>query len=207
MGSKFELTQDEILEALDKVVDEIGHHNFYVMGSASLTTVMGDDLPLNLRMTNDIDLMSGLRTHDPAANDAENFLHNQIDAAFGEESDFNKLNKFYISVVDRIFFVYGPEGWRERCLDVVLPSGKKVKSLEPHDCACFKLAAGRGKDAEWLVEVIALKAIDISLLLNRIKSCDPKMLKVKAEEIQKTWSLVKGQLNTRGIPCRDNILE
>ena len=54
-----------------------------------------------------------------------------------------------------------PDGWALRLLKQVLPSGVKVKYLEPNDCAVSNYARSEPKDLEWIrAGILSLPTIE-----------------------------------------------
>lgn len=90
-------------------------------------------------------------------------------------------------------------------MNQTLPSGEKIKILDPHDCACFKLVAARGKDIEWLIETIISKVINVAELTERLKLCDRERIKVKESEIKTAWREVHEALSQRGMTCLEGV--
>lgn len=91
---------------------------------------------------------------DPWAPDTAEML----DDAFGRESHFFALNKYYADINRPIIFTNFPQDFRDRL--VPLQGCPNVWALDPHDMAVAKLFAGRPKDLKLLSILLATNRLD-----------------------------------------------
>ena len=81
-----------------------------------------------------------------------------LNNAFGRESDFFALNKYYADINRPQIFSNFPADFRDRL--VPLPGCPNVSALDPHDMAIAKLFAGRPKDLQLLSILLATGRLD-----------------------------------------------
>ena len=130
---------DDIDRVLSAIRDASGLDEFVVVGSLSALGVTGEPLPPRMTWSMEVDAYP---ERDPGR--AQEFS-----AAFGENSTFHQAYGYYFDAVSPDLPTL-PEGWEQRMLKQVLPSGVKVKYLEPNDCAISKYARSEPKDREWI---------------------------------------------------------
>ena len=131
------------LEDIDRVLSAIrdasGLDEFVVVGSLSALGIVGDQLPPRMTWSMEVDAYPE-RDPDRAP---------EFSAAFGENSVFHQTHGYYFDAVSPDLPTL-PDGWAPRMLRQVLPSGVRVKYLEPNDCAVSKYARSEPKDREWI---------------------------------------------------------
>lgn len=101
--------------------------------------------------------------------DPENTKSDRVDFELGEDSRFHETFGYYAQGVNVAVAVL-PAGWQERLVALVDPeSGAQGRCIEPHDLAISKLAAGRGKDHEFVSALIEAQLLDVGLLRERAR--------------------------------------
>lgn len=92
-----------------------------------------------------------------------------MDGAIGEGSSFHGQFGYYGQGVS-ISTATLPDGWRDRLISFdrldALPSA--ARCLDAHDLVVAKLCAGREKDREFAIALIACDLIDVRTLLDRV---------------------------------------
>jgi hypothetical protein len=142
----------------------------YVVGSQSIlgkypkvSGVISDSLEADLLPI--IEIIPNIKSEQEAAD--------VINANFGYGSEFQRTHKFEIEGVVRIDLIL-PKNWKERTITVCNENtcGKKGHCLEPHDMAVAKLAAGRDKDKNAILNLIKQGIIKIPVLKKRINTLE-----------------------------------
>ena len=130
---------EDIDRVLSAIRDTSGLDEFVVIGSLSALGITGGNLPARMTWSMEVDAYPERDPHRAP----------EFSAQFGEGSSFHQANGYYFDAVnpDRPTL---PEGWEQRMVKQVLPSGVKVKYLEPNDCAVSKYARSEPKDREWI---------------------------------------------------------
>lgn len=130
---------EDIDRVLAAIRDVSGLDEFVVIGSLSALGIVDDRLPPRMTWSMEVDAYP---ERDPARAP-------EFSARFGENSAFHQAHGYYFDAVSPDLPTL-PEGWQQRMLKQVLPSGVKVKYLEPNDCAVSKYARSEPKDREWI---------------------------------------------------------
>lgn len=149
---------EDIDRVLSAIRDASGLHEFVVMGSLSALGLVGEHLPPRMTWSMEVDAYP---ERDPGR--APDFS-----AAFGENSAFHRDHGYYFDAISPDLPTL-PEGWRQRVLRQVLPSGVQVKYLEPNDCAISKYARCEPKDREWIRAGIEAGILSIPTLEYRMR--------------------------------------
>lgn len=157
-------------EGLALAVHELGRRlgldYFYVIGSAAVFAELPDSNDPAVTATRDVDVIPS----PPAGADVD-ALTDQIDLFFGEGSDFDVQNGFYIQGVDMSTPKYAPRGWKERAVPL-RAARYTAMCMEKHDLAISKYCAGRDKDLEFTRALAADRQLDKDLLLRRLPDVD-----------------------------------
>jgi hypothetical protein len=100
-------------------------------------------------------------------------LANEVDGAIGEGSSFHELNGYYAQGVGPETAVL-PRGWNDRLIVVKNENTNGIAGLclEVHDLAISKIVAGRGKDLEFIQELIRHEMIRKKIMLTRLAGVD-----------------------------------
>jgi hypothetical protein len=151
------------LEQLDRLLGEIARENnvdgFVVIGSLSVLGLTQGRVP------SDAMLMS---------NEVDAYLENDPDRSFdfhqrwGQGSAFEREHGYYFDPVTPQLPTL-PDGWMSRMIPVTLPSGVKVKFLEPNDAAVSKYARGDAKDRMWIREGLRQSILSLTTLEYRFR--------------------------------------
>ena len=147
------------LEHLIRVAGAItGADEIVVIGSQAILGAR-PDAPATLLRSCEADLFTFL---DPKHADL-------IDGSIGEGSPFHETFGYYAHGV-WIDTATLPAGWSERLVPIRNENTRQVTGLclDPHDLAASKLAAGREKDMEFVVELLRHGIIDPGLLRHRV---------------------------------------
>jgi hypothetical protein len=104
-----------------------------------------------------------------------------IDGAIGELSLFHNTFGYYAHGVDETTAVL-PAGWRDRLVKIETPgtAGAVGWTLEPHDLAVSKLAAGRAKDIAFVRTMVERKLVSTRLIRERLAST-PRLQSAQAD--------------------------
>lgn len=139
------LTRHDLLLALDKCSALTGDREFVVVGSIS---ILGSQpaAPRNLTVSADIDLFPRV-----GESGEKNEL---IDKHFGQGSQFELDNNFYIEGVGSWTMMTSPKGWEKRLVPIDSDGGVIGWCLDPFDLAYNKLEAGREKDLQYVGEML-----------------------------------------------------
>lgn len=131
------------IEDIDRVLSEIrdasGLDEFVVVGSLSALGITGANLPPRMTWSMEVDAYPEQDPHRAP----------EFSGKFGENSAFHQAHGYYFDAVSPDLPTL-PEGWEQRLIRQVLPSGVKVKYLDPNDCAVSKYARSEPKDREWI---------------------------------------------------------
>ena len=164
------------LEDVDKVLSQIrdasGLDEFVIVGSLAALGVAGVNRPARMTMSMEVDAYPA---QDPARAP-------EFSAKFGEDSDFHRENGFYFDAISPALPTL-PDGWKERMVHQVLPSGVKVQFLDPNDCAISKLARSEPKDREWVSAGLQSGILSLPTIEYRMR----ETLFLYAEEQQKAY--------------------
>ena len=129
----------DIDRVLSAIRDASGLDEFVVVGSLSALGITNGKLPPRMTWSMDV---AAYPERDPQR-------ATEFSAQFGEDSTFHQTNGYYFDAVSPDLPTL-PEGWEQRMIKQVLPSGVKVKYLDPNDCAVSKYARSEPKDREWI---------------------------------------------------------
>ena len=129
----------DIDRVLSAIRDASGLDEFVVVGSLSALGITSGNLPA--RMTWSMEVVA-YPERDPQR-------ASEFSAQFGEGSTFHQTYGYYFDAISPDLPTL-PEGWEQRMMKQVLPSGVKVKYLDPNDCAVSKYARSEPKDREWI---------------------------------------------------------
>jgi hypothetical protein len=101
-------------------------------------------------------------------NDPDRQKADRVDGAIGELSAFHDTNGVYAEGV-HIATAILPVGWQERLVGWDLRSSEPAspRFLDPHDLAVAKLAAGRGKDLDFVSALIRGGLLDVTVIRRR----------------------------------------
>lgn len=145
---------------------------FIVVGAASI--IGSNPVPPNgLAVSLDIDLFP------PPDGTAE--ITKTVTMHFGEGSEFQEENGFYIESVGLWTMLTALPGWKERLIRVKTPNGVVGLCLSPLDIAFVKLDAGRDKDIEYVGIMLRAEIVSRRELKEAIDSRDPEM-RVRLED-------------------------
>ncbi len=151
------------LAQLDTLLGEIAAANpvdcFVVVGSLSVLGLMqGREIPEVMLMSNEVDA----------------YVENDPDRGFdfhqrwGQGSPFEREHGYYFDPVSPKLPTL-PEGWPSRMIPMTLPSGVKVKFLDPNDAAVSKYARGEAKDRMWIREGLRQSILSLATLEYRFR--------------------------------------
>ena len=129
----------DIDRVLSAIRDASGLDEFVVVGSLSALGITNGKLPPRMTWSMDVDAYPERDPHRAP----------EFSAQFGEGSAFHQTYGYYFDAVSPDLPTL-PDGWAQRMIKQVLPSGVKVKYLEPNDCAVSKYARSEPKDREWI---------------------------------------------------------
>lgn len=130
---------EDIDRVLSAIRDASGLNEFVVIGSLSALGLSGEGLPPRMTWSMEVDAYP---ERDPQRAP-------EFSAQFGENSSFHREYGYYFDAVSPDLPTL-PPGWEQRMLRQILPSGVKVKYLDPNDCAISKYARSEPKDREWI---------------------------------------------------------
>ena len=142
---------DRVLSAISR---SSGLDEFVVVGSLSALGITSGNLPARMTWSMEVD----------AYPERDPYRAPEFSAQFGEDSAFHQTYGYYFDAVSPDLPTL-PEGWEQRLIKQVLPSGVKVKYLDPNDCAVSKYARSEPKDREWIragieAGILSLPAIE-----------------------------------------------
>ena len=130
---------DDIDRVFSAIRDASGLDEFVVIGSWSALGITGGNLPARMTWSMEVDAYPERAPHRAP----------EFSAQFGEGSAFHRTHGYYFNAVSPDLPTL-PEGWDQRMIKQVLPSGVRVKYLDPNDCAISKYARSEPKDREWI---------------------------------------------------------
>lgn len=151
------------LEQLDTLLGEIsrerGVDSFVIVGSLSVLGLhQGRPVPEQMLMSNEVD---AYLEQDPDL--AFEFQHR-----WGQGSDFEREHGYYFDPISPQLPTL-PGGWQERMIPMTLPSGVRVKFLEPNDAAVSKYARGEPKDRKWIREGLQQSILSLAAIEHRFR--------------------------------------
>lgn len=159
-----------VLESLDAVAQATHAREFFVVGSMSLLLARIDRrIPRPLMQSTDVDVTF---LSENAQLDQERAIW--VNSHFVEGTPFEELHGFQVSAVPASFYAGGPRGWLRRCVPHRTASGATARALDPHDCAVFKLSAGRAKDITWVTRAVRADLLDVNELPRTLDLCHPE---------------------------------
>lgn len=130
---------NDIDRVLSAIRDASGLDEFVVIGSLSALGITSGKLPARMTWSMEVDAYPERDPHRAP----------EFSAQFGEGSPFHQTYGYYFDAVSPDLPTL-PEGWEQRMIKQILPSGVKVKYLDPNDCAVSKYARSEPKDREWI---------------------------------------------------------
>lgn len=151
-------------EQVDKLLAEIaaahGVDRFVVMGSLSVLGLVGSHgIPDAMLVSNELDAYP---EDDPER-------RHEIAKQFGQGTEYERRRGYYFDPISPGLPTL-PEGWEQRLIEVALPSGVRVKFLEPDDAAVSKYARGDAKDREWIRAGLAASILSAATIEYRFRS-------------------------------------
>ena len=129
----------DIDRVLSAIRDTSGLGEFVVVGSLSALGITSGNLPARMTWSMEVDAYPERDPHRAP----------EFSAQFGEGSVFHQTYGYYFDAVSPDLPTL-PDGWDQRMIRQILPSGVKVKYLDPNDCAVSKYARSEPKDREWI---------------------------------------------------------
>jgi len=172
---------EDVDRVLSAIRDASGLDAFVVVGSLSALGITGDRLPPRMTWSMEVDAYP---EQDPQRAP-------EFSAQFGEDSAFHQAHGYYFDAVSPDLPTL-PEGWGQRLIRQVLPSGVKVKYLDPNDCAVSKYARSEPKDREWIRSGIECGVLSLPTIEYRMREThffdDDEHRKAKASVLEdKAW--------------------
>lgn len=158
------LTRHDLLLALDRCSALTKDREFVVIGSIS---ILGSQpaAPRNLTVSADIDLFPRF---------GESGKKNElIDKHFGQGSQFELDNNFYIEGVGSWTMMTSPQGWEKRLVPIHSDGGVTGWCLDPFDLAYNKLEVGREKDIQYVGEMMRANIIPTMTLRSFLRQHAP----------------------------------
>lgn len=151
-------------EQVRKLLDEIraahGVERFVVVGSLSVLGLLSSrEIPVGMLVSNELDAYP---EDDPDR-------RQEIAKGFGQGTPFERENGYYFDPISPSLPTL-PEGWRERLIEVSLPSGVRVKFLDPDDAAVSKYARGAAKDREWIRQGLSASILSAATIEHRFRT-------------------------------------
>ena len=147
---------------IDRVLSEIrdvsGLDEFVVVGSLSALGITSGNLPARMTWSMEVD----------AYPERDPYRAPEFSAQFGEGSAFHQTYGYYFDAVSPDLPTL-PDGWEQRMIKQILPSGVKVKYLDPNDCAVSKYARSEPKDREWIRAGIAAGILSLPTIEYRMR--------------------------------------
>ena len=151
------LQQLDIL--LGEIAREKGVDAFVVVGSMSvLGLTQGRAAPPEMLMSNEVDAYV---EHDPE----RGF---EFHKRWGQGSAFEIKHGYYFDPVSPKLPTL-PHGWQTRMIPMKLPSGVRVKFLEPNDAAVSKYARREAKDEAWIREGLRQSILSLATIEYRFR--------------------------------------
>lgn len=137
-----------------------GIDRFVVVGSLSVLGLLSSrEIPPLMLVSNELD---GYPEDDPDR-------RQEIAKRFGQGTDFERENGYYFDPVSPTLPTL-PDGWKERLIEVRLPSGVRVKFLDPDDAAVSKYARNAPKDREWIRHGLAASILSAATIEHRFRT-------------------------------------
>lgn len=151
-------------EQVDKLLADVaaahGVDRFVVMGSLSVLGLVGaQGIPEAMLVSNELDAYP---ESDPSRRD-------EIARRFGQGTEYERRHGYYFDPISPGLPTL-PEGWEQRLIEVALPSGVRVKFLDPNDAAVSKYARGAEKDREWIRAGLAASILSAATIEYRFRS-------------------------------------
>ena len=161
--SEFTVGMGMDLDALDQLLSaaraRTGHKAFVIVGSlAILGTLRQRSVPERMLVSRDVDCY----TRDDPGRIFE--LQDEL----GEGSPFDQAHGYFLAPVSPNLPTL-PDGWEQRLLEIVLPSGVHAHFLDPNDAAVSKYARGDRRDGEWLRAGLAAGLLSIAVIDSRFR--------------------------------------
>jgi hypothetical protein len=116
----------------------------------------------------------------------------EVDGAIGELSPFHQEFGYYAHGVSPETATL-PDGWEQRLVELQVndSAGTIGLCLEKHDLAFSKLAAGRGKDIDFIIELLKHRLINRGKLCHLIESENNQELK---KLLVRNWTIVTSKI-------------
>lgn len=151
------------LDALDRLFSaaraQSGHSAFVVVGSLAILGVLRQrSVPARMLMSRDVDCF----TRDDPGRIFD------LQTELGEGSAFDLENGYFLDPVSPNLPTL-PDGWEQRLLETLLPSGVRAYFLDPNDAAVSKYARGDVRDREWLRAGLAAGLLSIAIIDSRFR--------------------------------------
>jgi len=161
------MNRQELEHILRASADITGQKDFIVIGSQSILGKF-PDAPRSLRHSMELDLYPKDRPE----------LAELISGSLGEFSPFHTTFDYYADGVSPTTATL-PPGWQERLVRFSNDNtnGAVAHCLDPLDLAYAKLAAGRPKDIDYVVELARHRFIKPSALTKLIEQTEDENLK------------------------------
>lgn len=154
------MTFAQVEQLLARVRDAEGFDKFVVFGSLSvLGLISSRAIPEGMLVSNELDAYP---EDDPEK-------RHRIAARFGQGTRFELEHGYYFDPISPALPTL-PEGWKGRLIALNLPSGVRVKFLEPNDAAVSKYARGDLKDRAWIREGLAASILSGATMEHRFRS-------------------------------------
>jgi hypothetical protein len=156
------VNREQLAHVLRAAATVVKDGEILVIGSqAILGTTDAEHLPAEVTMSVEADIAF--------FDDADEAKADQVDGAIGEGSHFHGQFGYYGQGVS-LSTATLPEGWRDRLISFDRPDAfpSAARCLDAHDLVVAKLCAGREKDREFAIALIACDLIDVRTLLSRV---------------------------------------
>lgn len=154
---------DVNLAQLDRLFGAIAKaenvNDFVVIGSLSVLGLLRErDVPEQMLVSTDVDAWvepDPLRAFD-------------FNQAWGQGSAFEREHGYYFDPVSPHLPTL-PDNWTARLLALTLPSGARVKFLDPNDAAVSKYARSDPKDRAWIREGLKQSILSLATIEYRFR--------------------------------------
>lgn len=151
---------DQVQKLLADIHVAHGIDKFVVVGSLSvLGLVSSREIPAAMLVSNELD---GYPEDDPGR-------RQEIAKRFGQGTPFEFEHGYYFDPVSPALPTL-PDGWKERLLQARLPSGVRVKFLDPNDAAVSKYARSAPKDREWIRAGLEASILSAATIEHRFRT-------------------------------------
>lgn len=151
---------DQVQKLLADIRAAHGIDRFVVVGSLSVLGLQSSrEIPPGMLVSNELD---GYPEDDPGR-------RQEIAKRFGQGTDFEQEHGYYFDPVSPTLPTL-PDGWKDRLIEVRLPSGVHVKFLDPDDAAVSKYARNAPKDRQWIREGLAASILSAAAIEHRFRS-------------------------------------